>query len=146
MPNDTYLVKIGSLYFTDDGTGAGAACLTKVDGLAGLFLAHQGATRVPLSGVPFNFVKQNLGKGVRIISKPFSVSESVLSSLKTIIDTANTGASVIAVEISGGPMAVNLDCDPLFEGGVPPISWAGDFFNSELYNVEIRLITRGFTP
>ena len=146
MPNDTYLVTIGSVVLSDDGTGTGKACLTKVEGLTGLFLAHQGATRVPLSGTPFNFVKGNLGKGVRIIIKPFSVTETVLDSLKTIIDTANTGASVIAVKVEDGPLAVDLDCDPLFENGVPPINWTGNFFNSELYDVEIRLITRGFTP
>lgn len=146
MPNEYYLVKIGTLYLTDDGTSGGAACLTKVQGLDGLFLAHQGATRIPLSGDPFNFVKENLGRGVRIITLPFSVSEARLSTLKTIIDTANTGGSAISIEISDGPMLANIDCDPLFEGA-GPISWTtGNFFNSELYDVELRFITRGFTP
>ena len=146
MADDTYLVTIGSVVLSDDGTSGGSACLTAVEGLASLFLTHTGATRVPLSGLPFNFVRENLGQGVRLISRPFSVSEDVLADLKGIIDTANTGSSAIAVVVADGPMEAEVDCDPLFEGGLPPIQWQGNFFNDQLYDVEIRLITRGFTP
>lgn len=146
MATDTYLVTIGDVVLSDDGEPTGAACLTRVEGLAELFLAHVGATRVPLSGDPFNFVKENLGKGVRLLSRPFSVTEDVLDDLKTLIDDANDDGSEIAVTVANGPMAANVDCDPLFENGEPPISWKGNFFDTELYDVEIRLITRGFTP
>lgn len=145
MAEDTYLVTIGSIVLSKDGTGGSAACLTKVEGLAGLFLAHTGATRIPLSGKPFNFVRENLGQGVKLITKPFSVSETVLGLLKTAIDAANTGDSVIPIIIADGPMEAAVDCRPLFEGNVPPIQWTDDFFDDSLYNVELRFITDGFT-
>lgn len=145
MAQDTYLVTIGSTVLSNDGTGGGAACLTKVEGLAGLFLAHTGATRIALSGKPFNFIRENLGQGVKLITKPFVVSSDVLDDLKGIINAANAGDAVIPVIIADGPMAVNVDCRPLFEGNVPPIQWQDDFFDTNLYNVEIRLITDGFT-
>jgi hypothetical protein len=145
MAQDTYLVTIGTIVLSKDGTDMGAACLTKVEGLSSLFLAHSGASRIALSGKPFNFTRESLGQGIKISIKPFSVTETVLGLLKTVIDTANTGNDVIPIVIANGPMAVNVDCRPLFEGNVPPIQWADDFFNTDLYNVELRFITDGFT-
>lgn len=147
MAEEFYLVKIGSVNLTIDGTEGGAACLNKVEGMAGLFLAHNGVTAQPISGLPFNFIRPNEGVGVRVITKPFSVKQARLDSIKTLINTANTGGSAIPVEISDGPgSTVNVDCDPLFEGGKLPIDFGPNFFNDELYDVEIRLITRGYTP
>jgi hypothetical protein len=145
ISGEFYLVTIGSVVLSDDGTGAGRACLTKVDGLAQLFLAREGNTRIPLSGVPYNFTRAISGANVKLISKPFVVSETVLSALKTLIDTAAAASSAIAVKVEQGPGAANLDCDPLWEEGRPPLLFTDNFFEEDLYDVQISLITRGFT-
>jgi hypothetical protein len=98
-----------------------------------------------MSGTPKNFLAQNSGKGVNLITKPFVVTETVLNSLKTLIDAANAGNTDIAVEVSDGPGAANVDCKPLFEGGIPPLNFGPNFFDEDLYDVELRLVTNGFT-
>jgi hypothetical protein len=145
MAEETYLVTIGSVVLSTDGTPLGVPCSSNVQGLTGFFLGHTGATRIALNGAPYNFVRENLGQGVRIVTKPFVVTADVLDLLKSEIDAANASASAIPVKIENGPMSALVDCDPLFEGDAPPITWTGEFFNDQLYNVEIRLITRGFT-
>jgi len=145
MADEFYLVKIGSIWLTDDGTGAGAACLTKVEGLAGLFLAHQGNTIKATGGKPYNFTIENEGKGINLITKPFVVTSDVLLDLKTLIDDSNSNGTAIEVQISEGPGSQNLDCDPLFEGGIPPLNFGPNFDDDNMYDAEIRLVTRGFT-
>lgn len=145
MANEYYLVKIGSIWLTDDGTGIGRACLNKVEGLSQLFLAHVGSTAVPISGLPFNFILPNEGGGVDLITQPFAVKTSVLASLKSMIDTANTNGTAIQVQISDGPGAQNMDCDPLFRDGKPPLDFGANFYNADMYDVSIRLITRGYS-
>ena len=145
MADDFYLVKIGTVTLSTDGTDGGAACLTKVDNLDQLFGGWIGVTRIPLSGDPFNFVAQNEGKNVKIITKPFVVSQTVLDSLKTLINTAAQLNSVIEVSISNGPGSVNVDCKPFWEGEKLPIGFSSNFNNPNLYDVEIRLISVGYT-
>lgn len=144
MAEEFYLVKIGSVTLSDDGTDSGRACLVKVDNMAQLFPAYVGATRVPLSGRAFNFVAENEGANVRLIIRPFALNESTLSSLQALIDAATLAGSTIAVGISDGPGAISLNCDPLWEDDKPPLNFGPNFYNSDLYDVEIRMITRGF--
>ncbi len=145
ISGEYYLVSIDSTYFSMDGTGAGAACLTKVDGLDKLFLSYQGVTRIPINGLPFNFIRENTAFGIHIVTKPFVVSETVLDALKTAVNTVSASGDALAVVVAGGPGAVNVDCDPFWEGGEPPLRFTGDFFDDNLYNVELHLVTRGFT-
>ncbi len=144
MAQEFYLVKIGDIYLTDDGMAGGKACLNTVSGLAALFLASNGATVKAVDGSPKNFTLENEGKGINLLTKPFSMKESVLSSLKTLVESS-IGGSDIAVEISDGPGAANVDCMALFEGGLPPLNFGPNFFDDNLYDVELRLVTTGFT-
>ncbi len=145
ISGEYYLVTLGSIVLSNDGTGAGAACLTKVDNLDQLFSAYEGATQIPLSGKPFGFVREISGNNVRLLTKPFVVTNSVLEDIRDALDAAFIAGTGIAVKIEQGPGAVNVDCDPLWEDGKGPITFSGNFFNEDLYDVEIRLITRGFT-
>jgi hypothetical protein len=145
ISGEFYLVKIGSVWLTDDGTETGKACLTKVDNLARLFSGREGATQIPLSGKPYNFTRERSGNNVKLICKPFAVTATKLAAIQVLLDAADLAGTAVAVAISDGPGAVNMDCDPLWEGEIPPITFSGDFYNDDMYNVEIRLITRGFT-
>jgi hypothetical protein len=144
MADEFYLVKIGTVNLTDDGTGTGAACLNQVQGLSSLFLARNGNTIKACDGTPRNFTFENEGKGVNLITKPFVIKSDVLDDLKTLIN-ASFGGSDIAVQVSDGPGAANVDCKPLFENGIPPLNFGPNFSDDDLYDVEIRLVTTGFT-
>lgn len=146
IEGEFYLVKIGTITLSDDGTDSGTACLTKVDGLAKLFGAYVGSTRIPFTGRAWNFIAENNGANVKLLTKPFVIENDTLEDLRDLIDTANSAASQITVIISNGPGAVSVDCDPLFEGEEPPIRFSGNFADDDVYEVQIALITRGFTP
>jgi hypothetical protein len=147
ISGEFYLVQIGSVYLTDDGSGSGNACLTKVDGLSKLFLDHEGATNIPLSGKPWNNTREISGNNVQLVSKPFAVKEAQLEDIKDLIDAADGAHSAITVIVSNGPGSVSVDCDPFWdESGTPPLNFGGNFFDDDLFDVEVRFITRGFTP
>jgi hypothetical protein len=149
ISGEYYLVKLGSVIFTDDGTDSGAACLTKVENLNRLFLAYEGSTFIPLSGLPWTFHRAASYQGIKLVTKPFVIKEDTLDDLKTLIDNATNTNTAIAVVIENGPGAANVDCDPFWENGAPPIVF-DEFFEEgsgdvNLYNVQINLITRGLT-
>jgi hypothetical protein len=145
MAEEFYLVKIGTINLTVDGLVTGAPCLNKVSGLAKLFMFHVGNTAVPISGVPFNMIAENEGAGVELITAPFAIKTTVVADLKMLIDLANISGDPIPVEISDGPGSQNVDCSPLFTDGIPPLSFGENFFNDNMQDVQIRLITRGYT-
>lgn len=149
ISGEFYLVTIGSITFSDDGTETGRACLTQVEGLDKLFNGWIGRTRIPISGDPFNSVAENEGKNVKLITKPFVIPYTQVEALKTDLDGSASADSNLEVVIAQGPGAVSVYAKVLLEaGGEPYIKFGpnGEFFNDDMFNVELRLITAGFIP
>lgn len=137
-----YTVKFGSVYFTDDGTSTGQACLTTVTGLDNLQVPYAGAVAKSADNTPYMFVLDFGGQGTEIKIAPMVISASILAALKEVISVAVVTGATINVLIDGDTGSYNLECLPLFksEGGVKPIEFSGKFFNGQIYDCALNVV------
>lgn len=131
-------IQIGSLYLTDTGLVGGVKCKSEVDGLDALLLNYTGAVIIAADGTPHAQIADNTeGKGAPIAIRPFVLTTSVFTSLKTIFNTALAGGTSINVIITGDTGTFNLQCLP----GLPkPIAGSGKFINGRIFEETINFV------
>jgi hypothetical protein len=78
-----YLVQLDDLYLTSDGTSGGIRCKSEVPALDQLLLDHVGSTIIPITGRPFEFIRE-IEAGFEIEIKPYVITQAVEGSLKML--------------------------------------------------------------
>lgn len=132
--SDYYRVQLGTIYLTDTGLVGGAPCRVTVSGLAELLIEEDGPVIKPMTGRPKKFLAPS-GIGADIQLKPLVVTSTVLTSLKSLINTSNAAESLIVVNLTGVPGNLSLGCRPA-KGS---LNYSGNFTNSRIYDLEINL-------
>lgn len=134
---DYNLVKIGTVYLTDDGTSGGNPCRTEVTGLQALKASKTGAVQAAADGTPYAFLTDNTGKGVVIGIKPFTLTKTVFDSVVTAINAALATPAAINITVSGDTGNFDLDCLPVLP---LPVTFPGTFASSRIDGVEFNFI------
>ncbi len=124
----TRLIKIGSsLYLTDDGSMSGVKIINDVTGLEDLKEQYVGPVRTPLSGKPFEFVKENSGAGVLIKIHCNRIPSDTLDDIIDLHDSSKSGNTDIALVITGGPDDVTCAVRAGGDGGIKPIERGSNY-------------------
>ena len=135
---DYNTVKIGTVHLTDTGLVGGVACRAEVSGLHLLKGSKTGAVQISADGTPYAFYTDNLGKGVSIVIKPYSITKAVFDSVVSAINTALTSGVAINVVFTNGDTGnFDLDCLPALP---EPVSFPGTFASGRIDGVEFRFI------
>lgn len=129
-------IQLGTIYLTDTGLDTGRGCKCEVSGLDELISSKAGATVIPISGKPFNFVRDNDGAGVSLTIKPYVLTQAVYSDLKDAFDAALSSDSTVQVIIDGDTGTFDLDCKPRMK----PMDGDLRFVNGRIYNLAINLV------
>jgi hypothetical protein len=140
--SEYYKVRFGTIYFTDDGTVTGRSCLVEVDGLGALAQAQEGVTAIAISGMPAELTRENELKGHVLSLKPVVIDSTVLANVIEALDDASADNTPAELEITDGPGAASVYVMPYRENGASPVSWKS-FFNTSVYDTEIKLVTAG---
>src|SRR4051794_28326490 len=101
-----------SLYLTEDGTSTGTGDKCEVLGLDALDSAWTGTNLIPISGKPFSFDLENDGAGLPLVIKPYVVTPTFKTALRTLFDAAIAADSTIRVLIAGDTGSFDLNCKP----------------------------------
>lgn len=131
------LVKIGSIYLTDNGLVTGKPCKLEVPGLSRLKLTITGTTRYAADGTPYQYSMPNAGKGVQIQIRPFVIMKSVFDDVIEAMSDALEANSTINITVEGDTGDFDLDCIPLLPNGV---EFPGAFTNERITGVSFNFV------
>jgi len=140
MSIHTRLIKFGDDHLTEDLSDTGLELITNVEGLSRLRLAWTGPVRIPLSGKPFEFVKQNTGAGVLIKIKANNFSTSLFDSIEATINASKQNNTDIRAVFTNGPDDVTVDGRAGGEG-LEAIEYPGEYGRDNL----VKDFTLNFT-
>jgi hypothetical protein len=134
--SDYHLVKIGTVYLTNDGLETGRHCRTTITGLDALIIGYTGVIHRAIDNTPYAQVTNNIGVGQDIQILIYRLTAAVYASLQTVINGAFSAAETINVVIDGDGGTFDLECMP----GLPkPLTWAGDMGLGRLHEVGVNL-------
>lgn len=136
--DNNFLISIGTIWLTDDGTETGEPCLIQISGIAALLQADAANTTVSNNGEPFRESPLNptYGRGIEI--KVLYCPVSVYEDLKDFLDTNAADKTKFDFSISGIPgaatgAAIVWDSPTYFD--------FGEFDSDTIYDLIIRIIT-----
>jgi hypothetical protein len=144
--SDYYKVQLDGLWLSQDGLEPeepNLACRVTIDGLEGLAMAEVGPIVKAISGKPWKFIQPNTGAGVDLVIKPLVLDPDVLDDLIDLIDSANSGDTLVNLVLADGELP---DRDLLCRPGQPVVGYPGDFNDGRIYGVVINLTVDSFSP
>lgn len=127
-----WLVKIGSVYLTDDGLSTGSPCRVEVTGLSTLYQDYAISMRKSADNTPYGFTIPTNGRGVDITVKIVSMGFTQFDAIMNEINTALAGEDTISMEISQGTTDFTFDALP------GPVQQPGSFVAGRLNNAEFN--------
>ena len=94
-------IRLGSLYFTHDGSSSGFPCKSTVVGLEPLMLAFTGQTTIAIDGEPYVQTIQPV-KGVPISTTFEVIDQDVMFSVVSAVNSAISGSTTQTLVLTDG--------------------------------------------
>lgn len=131
------LIKIGTIYLTNDGTQTGKECKTSVTGLNLLKTTKIGNIQYAADGTPHANLIEVGQKGVPIEITVDWLAKTVFDNINTTINDALNNMTTINVIITGDTGTFNVNVIP---GLAEPIDWAG-FSSGIIKGAKYKFVT-----
>lgn len=133
-----YRVKLGSVYWTNDGTVTGRPLKVSIEGIAGLLTNYNGAVYIAMDGTPHLVETVTSGRGRELQITAAFIPTALLNSLVAQITTSLSTRTAMTLELTNGALGdFTIDVLP----GLPePISGGTQFSNGIARDVTFRFV------